>query len=62
MRLPCLILLILFGAGRIGLAWDLPADNGTLDRQAIAEILARAEFPETSSNALSSCATTPPLN
>lgn len=49
MRLPCLILLILIGAGRIGLAWDLPADNATLDRQAIAEILARSDYPETSS-------------
>src|SRR5262245_48317331 len=48
MRLPCLILLILFGAGRIGLAWDLPADNATLDRQTIAEILARGEYSETS--------------
>ena len=49
MRVPCLILVILFGAGRISLAWDLPADNATLDRQAIAEILARGEYPETSS-------------
>ena len=49
MRLLCLILLMLVGAVRIGLAWDLPADNATLDRQAIAEILARNDYPETSS-------------
>jgi hypothetical protein len=49
MRLPSLVLLILFSTDRIGLAWDLPADNGTLDRQAIAEIAARGDYPETSS-------------
>ena len=49
MRLPTLIVLILFSTGRIGLAWDPPADNGTFDRQAIAEILARADYPEASS-------------
>ena len=49
MRLPCVILLMLFGVGQIGFAWDLPADNATLDRQAVAEILASGEYPETSS-------------
>ena len=49
MRRPCLLVLILLSAGRTGLAWDLPADNATLGRQAIAEILADQEFPETSS-------------
>ena len=49
MRRPCLLVLILLSAGRTGLAWDLPADNATLGRQAIAEILAGQEFPETSS-------------
>jgi len=48
-RLLCSILLIVFAAGRIGLAWDLPADNGTLDQQAVKGILAGSEYPETSS-------------
>jgi hypothetical protein len=47
-RSACFLLLILVGAGRITLAWDLPADNGTLNRQGISEILARADYPETS--------------
>src|SRR5262245_62386794 len=49
MKRAYLLLLIVFSAGRIGLAWDLPADNGTLNGQAIAEILAGREFPETGS-------------
>src|SRR5262245_47280930 len=44
-----MILLILFSAGRLSLAWDFPADNGTLDRQGTAEILAGTEYAETSS-------------
>ena len=48
-RFTSLLLLISLGAGRIGLAWDPPADNGTLGRQSIAEILAGREYPETSS-------------
>src|SRR5215813_5514367 len=39
---------MLFSAGRVGLAWDVPADNSTLGRDGIAEILARADYPETS--------------
>src|ERR1041385_1338824 len=42
-------LLLIAAAGRIGLVWDLPQDTGTLDRAAIAEILAGQEFQETSS-------------
>jgi len=45
----CLIVLILICAGLVGFAWDVPADNGTLNRAAIAEILASREYPETSS-------------
>ena len=48
-RLAFLLLLILFSAGRAGLAWDVPADNSTLGREGIAEILARADYPEASS-------------
>jgi hypothetical protein len=48
-RFASLLLLISLSAGRIGLAWDPPADNGTLGRQSIAEILAGREYPETSS-------------
>jgi len=48
-RFTSLLLLISLSAGRIGLAWDPPADNGTLGRQSIAEILAGREYPETSS-------------
>ena len=46
------IVVVLIGAGRVGFAWDLPADNGTLGRQAIAEILAGTEYPETGSYTL----------
>ena len=49
MRLPGLLVVILLGASRTGLAWDLPADNATLGRQTIAEILAGREYPETGS-------------
>ena len=45
-RLTFVLLLVLFCAGRIGLAWDLPVDNGTLDQQAVKEILASGEYPE----------------
>jgi hypothetical protein len=48
-RFTSLLLLISLSAGRIGLARDPPADNGTLGRQSIAEILAGREYPETSS-------------
>jgi hypothetical protein len=48
-RFAAVLFVVLLSAGRIGLAWDLPADNGTLGRQAIAEILAKGEYPETSS-------------
>ena len=48
-RLASALFLILLTAGRIGLAWDLPADNATLDQQAVREILASGEYPETSS-------------
>src|SRR6185436_1665097 len=41
------IVLLSVGAARLR-AWDLPADNGTVGRQEIAEILARADYPETS--------------
>ncbi len=44
-----LVIVLVFAAGSTGRAWDLPQDNGTLGRQAIAEILAGREFPETSS-------------
>src|ERR1051325_7358273 len=44
-----LALLLIAAAGRIGLAWDLPQDTGTLDRAAIVEILAGQQYPETSS-------------
>ena len=40
------LVLMLVAAGRVGFAWDLPSDNGTLGRQAIAEILASSEYPE----------------
>src|SRR5262245_12584571 len=43
------LVLVLVAAGRVGFAWDLPSDNGTLGRQAIAEILASGEYPEISS-------------
>lgn len=49
MRRLCVLIVILVAAGTSGLAWDLPADNGTLGRQAIAEILVGHEYPETSS-------------
>jgi hypothetical protein len=49
MRSLSVIVLALIGAGRVGFAWDLAPDNGTLGRQAIAQILASAEYPETSS-------------
>jgi len=49
MRRLCVLAVILVAAGTSGLAWDLPADNGTLGRQAISEILARGDYPETSS-------------
>jgi len=49
MRSLFVIVLVLIGAGRIGFAWDLPADNATLGRQAVAEILAGTEYPETGS-------------
>jgi hypothetical protein len=48
-RLLCSILLIVFAAGRIGLAWDLPSDRAIVNRTAIAEILAGRDYPETSS-------------
>jgi hypothetical protein len=44
--LPVIVLVL--AAGSTGRAWDLPQDNGTLGRQAIAEILAGREYPETS--------------
>src|SRR5436190_16592413 len=44
-----LALVLVVSAVHAGLAWDLPEDNGTLGRQAIAEILAGREYPETSS-------------
>jgi hypothetical protein len=47
MRSFFLIVLVLIGAGHVGLAWDVPADNATLGRQAVAEILASGEYPET---------------
>jgi len=49
MRRLCVLVVILVAAGASGLAWDLPTDTGTLDRQAIAEILRGTEYPETSS-------------
>ncbi len=49
MRLLSLIVVVLIGAGGVGFAWDLPADNGTVGRQAIADILASGEYPEASS-------------
>jgi hypothetical protein len=47
MRSFFLIVLVLIGAGHVGLAWDVPADDATLGRQAVAEILASGEYPET---------------
>jgi len=49
MRAPWLLVLLIVAAGRIGLAWDLPQDTGTVDRAAIAEILAGRQYPATSS-------------
>jgi hypothetical protein len=49
MKSLLLVVIVLIGAGRVGLAWDLPADNATLGRPVIAEILAGTEYPETSS-------------
>jgi hypothetical protein len=49
MKSLLLVVIVLIGAGRVGLAWDLPADNATLGRPVITEILAGTEYPETSS-------------
>src|SRR5437762_140674 len=49
MRQLCALVLLVSAAGVTGLAWGLPADNATLGRDAIAEILAGREYPETSS-------------
>jgi hypothetical protein len=49
MRRLCVLVVILVAAGASGLAWDLPADTGTVGRQAIAEVLSRADYPESSS-------------
>ncbi|SRR6266545_127782 len=49
MRRLCVLVVILIAAGASGLAWDLPADTGTVGRQAIAEVLSRADYPESSS-------------
>jgi hypothetical protein len=48
-RSRSVLVLVLIAAGRVGFAWDLPSDNATLGRQAIAEIVASAEYPEISS-------------
>src|ERR1051325_5164427 len=48
-RSRLLVVALVFAAVSTGRAWDLPQDNGTLGRQAIAEILAAQEFPATSS-------------
>jgi hypothetical protein len=48
-RFASVLFVVLLTAGRIGLAWDLPADNGTLDQQVVKGILAGGEYPETSS-------------
>src|SRR3954468_21131107 len=49
MRVRWLVVLLVVSAVRTGAAWDVPADNGTLDARAVREILAGAEFAETSS-------------
>src|SRR5947199_3717722 len=49
MRRLCVLVVILVAAGTSGLAWDLPADTGTLGRQTIAEVLSRADYPASSS-------------
>jgi hypothetical protein len=49
MRLAWLLFLLLLTAARIVLAWDLPADRATVNRSAVAEILAGRDYPETSS-------------
>src|SRR5581483_11667819 len=49
MRRTCLILLLLALLAPHAAACDLPADNATLGRQSIAEILAGQAYPATSS-------------
>ncbi len=49
MRSTCLGFVIAAAVSVQAAAWDIPVDNGTLDRQAIAEILGGSDYPATSS-------------
>lgn len=48
MRSAALALAVTAGLATSAAAWDLPADNGTLGREAIREMLGARDYPETS--------------
>src|SRR6188768_212853 len=48
MKTACFALLLLVAVSVPARSWDLPPDNGTMGKDAVAAILAGNEYPETS--------------